>query len=82
MAIRFVVSERFGFNSEDVISILKGAAIAGGGAFATYLLEALMKLDFGEYTPLIVAMISVLINAVRKWIGENNYAVYGPAGIQ
>jgi len=75
MPIKFVMSERFGFQREDVISILKGATIVAGGAFATYLLEGLMKLDFGEYTPLVVALLSVAINAVRKWISESNYAV-------
>ena len=75
MAIRFVMSERFNFTREDIVSILIGASIAGGGAFATYLLEGLAQLDFGEWTPMVVALLSVLINAVRKWIAESSYAV-------
>jgi len=75
MSVRFEMSERFKFIPEDIKSIVTGAAIAAGGAFATYLLEGLMQMNFGEYTPLIVAVLSVIINAVRKWIGENNYAV-------
>ena len=75
MAIKFSTSERFNFIPEDVKSIIIGASIAGGGAFATYILEGLAKLDFGEWTPIAVALLSVLINAVRKWISESAYAV-------
>jgi hypothetical protein len=75
MPIKFVLSERFSINQEDVISIVKGAAIAGGGAFAVYLLEGLIKLDFGDWTALVVAVLSIGINVIRKWIAESSYAV-------
>lgn len=74
MSVQFNLSPRFSFIPDDYISILKGAAIAGGGVFATYLLEALSQQNFGEYTPIFVGVISILINIVRKWVGENSYA--------
>jgi hypothetical protein len=47
--------------------ILKGALIAGSGAFIVIMLEAVMQLDFGDWTPIVVAMCSIIINAVREY---------------
>ena len=47
--------------------ILRGALIAGGGAFVVIMLEAVMQLDFGQWTPIVVAVCSILINAVREF---------------
>lgn len=47
-------------------SVAKGAAVAGAGALLTYLLQNVGDLDTGAYTPLVVAVLSVLANYVRK----------------
>lgn len=47
-------------------SVLKGAAIAGAGAALTFLSEYISGQDFGTWTPLLTAGLSVLVNAVRK----------------
>ena len=46
----------------------KGALIAGAGAALTYLLEALPGIQFGEYTPIVVGISSIVINFLRKWM--------------
>ncbi len=46
----------------------KGALIAVSGAFLTYLLETIPNLDFGLYTPMVVAASAVLINSGLKLI--------------
>lgn len=46
--------------------VMKGAGIAGGAAALTYILEALPGLDLGELTPIVMAIISVKINYLRK----------------
>ena len=53
-------------NKESLVKIGKGAAIAGAGAILTYLLEAVPGLELGQWTPLVVAALSVAVNAVRK----------------
>ena len=58
---------------EDVRKILVGAAIAGLGAVLTYLLEQIPSVDLGQWTPLVVAVLSVLVNAVRKFATETRY---------
>jgi len=44
----------------------RGALVAGAGAFLTYLAEAIPGVDFGQYTPLVVAMLSIFVNYARK----------------
>lgn len=51
-----------------LIKILKGAGIAGGGAALVYLLQAVVLLDFGDYTPMVVAIAGILINAIKEFI--------------
>lgn len=48
-----------------IAKILKGALIAAGATGAVYLLEGISAIDFGEWTPAIQGVLSVLINAVR-----------------
>ena len=55
------------FDQESFIKILKGAGIAGGAVAILYILEALTALDFGQYTALVVGVISVVINAIKEY---------------
>lgn len=55
-------------NKNDLVSVLKGAAIAAGGAVLTYLGQWASNTDFGSLTPAIVAGLSVGINALRKYL--------------
>lgn len=53
-------------SKEAIISILKGAGIAAGGAALTYLSQWATNADFGALTPMVVAGLSVLVNLLRK----------------
>ena len=46
--------------------ILKGAAIAGGGAAMTYLSVYFGNADFGVYAPTATALFAIVINILRK----------------
>lgn len=59
-------------NRESLISVVKGAGIAALGAILTYLTSAISGADFGSYTPMVVAVWSVVANVVRKWISDFN----------
>ncbi len=61
-------SKKFALNKEDGQAILRGALVAIAGALVTYLIELLPNVDFGEYTPMVVSILSILLNAGRKWI--------------
>lgn len=47
-----------------------GAAIAMAGALATYLEQTIPGIDFGGTTPIIVALNSVMVNAIRNYFRE------------
>ena len=61
-------SKQFSLNNIDYKKILVGAGIALLGALATYLQDTIPSIDFGVYTPIIVAVNSIIINAIRKFI--------------
>lgn len=50
--------------------LLKGLLIALGGAALTYLAQLLPNVNFGTYTPLIVAGFSALINGAQMWLQQ------------
>lgn len=65
------MSYRFTLNKEDLKKIAIGAGIALAGALLTYITETITSVDFGEWTPIVVAIWSILANAARKFlVGE------------
>jgi hypothetical protein len=60
----------FLLDKEKWISIGKGLLIALGAAAATYLATLSTQMDFGPFTPMIVAGFSVAINYIRKAIEQ------------
>lgn len=53
--------------SDEVKSVLKGAAIAAIGAVLTYASQWATGQDFGVYGPMVAAVLAVATNAFRKW---------------
>ena len=52
-------------DSEQIMKLVKSAVTAGLGAMAVYLLQGLGSLNFGIYTPLVVALCAWLVNLVK-----------------
>lgn len=66
-------SEQYDLIKEDLKKIGKGAGIAMAGAVATVLLDMIPNVDFGQYTPMIVAINSIICNMILKWSTTTNY---------
>jgi hypothetical protein len=64
-------SQRFRLNKEDFVSIAKGFGVGLAGAILTYATEYFGKVDFGQYTPVAVAIMAVIANIIRKWTANN-----------
>jgi hypothetical protein len=62
------MQKSFSFDKETVIKIFKGASIAASGAVLTYLAQYVSSADFGVYTPVVVAVSSIIINAGKEFI--------------
>jgi len=58
---------------QDLKKLGIGAGIALLGALATYLQDTIPGLDFGQYTPIVVAVNSIIVNAIRKFIVSSVY---------
>jgi len=67
------VSPKYSINKDDLKSIARGGLIAIGGALVTYAIEILPKINFGDYTPIVVALISILLNSARKYLSVTRY---------
>lgn len=61
-------STRFTLNKEEGKKILKGLGIAIAGAALTYLSQYLTKTDFGDLTPMVVVINSVIVNTLTKYV--------------
>lgn len=61
-------SKKFTLNTLDRKKIGKGALIAVIWVLMTYLADLIPTIDFGVYTPVVVAMFSILANVVNKRI--------------
>lgn len=65
-----VVKEQVALTFDPVTKgkISKGAAIAAGGAALTYIIQSLSGMDYGVYTPMIVALCGVAINTIKEYV--------------
>ena len=63
-------SKRFQLIWPDVKKILVGAAMAGVGAFAAYLIDALSIIDWGQWSPFAAAIIAVLANTCLLYTSD------------
>lgn len=61
-------SKQWSLNNIDYKKLLIGAGVALLGALATYMADTIPGLDFGVWTPIVVAVNSVIVNAIRKFI--------------
>ena len=61
-------SKKYQLNFDDVKKILIGLGIAVGGAVLTYLEVELVNVDFGSWTPVVVAINSIIVNTGRKFL--------------
>ena len=62
------MSPKYSLNKEDGKKIVSGALVAISGALLTYTSQVITEIDFGQYTPIVVAIFSVLSNTLRKYL--------------
>lgn len=65
---------------ERIAAVARGAAVAAAGAALTHLTAAVTGADFGPYTPAVVAVWSVAVNAARKALEAWAAPKAGPEG--
>lgn len=55
--------------TDELASVIKGALIAGGSVALTYFAQNISATDFNAYGPVVVGVMSIAINLLRKSIG-------------
>ena len=68
-----IFSKNWELIKQDLIRIAIGAGIALLGALATYLEDTIPGIDFGQWTAVVVAINSILVNTIRKFIISSVY---------
>jgi hypothetical protein len=61
-------SQKNSLNELDYQKILLGLGIAMAGAALTYIQDVLPGIDFGVWTPVVVALNSAVVNAARRFL--------------
>lgn len=67
------ISPKWALIKQDLKSLAIGLGIALLGALATYLQETIPSVNFGDYTIIVVAINSVIVNAIRKFVASTIY---------
>jgi len=65
-------SKKYELNTRDGMKILVGLGVALAGAALTYAATVITEVDFGSWTPIVVAGFAVVANVVRKWVTTNS----------
>ena len=55
------------FDKATLVKIGKGALIAASATFALYILDWLGTIEVGVATPLIAALVPILVNTIKEW---------------
>lgn len=64
-------SKKFTLDMSDIFSLGKGAMLVGGAAALTYVMQNLGELDLGDMGALVVPVVAVGLDAVIKWLKNN-----------
>lgn len=67
-----MASKLYKLNQEDLKKIGVGALVAVVGALLTYFSETIASVDFGDLTPVVMALWSVVANIVRKFLTNSS----------
>ena len=67
-----MASPLYKLNAEDLKKIGVGALVAVAGALLTYLSETIANVDFGDMTPVVMALWSVIANVARKFLSNSS----------
>lgn len=68
-----VFSPNWALIKQDLKSLAIGAGITLLGVLATYLEDNIPGIDFGTYSPIVVAINSILVNTIRKFVSSSIY---------
>ena len=72
-------SKSFALDVGDIAVLFKNALLVAVAAFLTTVVNSIGSLDLGVYTPLVVPMVTVILDTIIKWTKDNSKDVPEPA---
>jgi len=70
-------SKKYEISTMDWAKVGKGLLIAVGGAILTYLTNLIPTIDFGMWTPIVMAFWSVVVNFAQKLLTNSSGVFLG-----
>ena len=64
-------SKSFALDVSDIVVLFKNALLVAVAAFLTAIVNNIGQLDLGSYTPLVVPMVTVILDTIIKWTKDN-----------
>lgn len=64
-------SKSFALDVSDIVVLFKNALLVAVAAFLTAIVNNIGQLDLGGYTPLVVPMVTVILDTIIKWTKDN-----------
>jgi len=72
-------SKGFALDVGDIAVLFKNALLVAVAAFLTTVVNSIGSLDLGVYTPLVVPMVTVILDTIIKWTKDNTNKAPKPA---
>ena len=66
-----LTSDKFEFDKNDLMAVVKNAALVGVAAALTYVGESVTKVDLGTMGPLLVPVVTLALDSLVKWVRNN-----------
>ena len=60
-------SKKFSVNTLDLLNVLKNGGLVALAAFITYFMNNLHVIDLGQYTPLLIPVVTLVLDTIVKW---------------
>ena len=72
-------STKFTINAGDLVKVLKNGLLVALAAFFTYVMNNLHIVDLGQYTALLIPIVTLVLDTVVKWATDNSKEVVEPS---
>ena len=64
-------SKSFSLDMADLASVLKNALLVALAAFLTAIMNNLHIIDLGQYTALVIPVVTLVLDSIVKWTKNN-----------
>lgn len=65
-------SKKFSLDVSDLLGVLKTALLVALAAFLTTVMNNLHVIDLGQYTALVIPVVTLVLDSIIKWIKDNS----------